>query len=109
MSYWASFDGTIISNNEEDTAEILKIAKTHFTPNNFDNYKEHVYFYGNENYCDSNWEKFLLEIKPYVCYGSIDFSGEDDSFWRFHFVTSNWYEEQATIVYDTNNARLVGG
>ncbi len=55
------------------------------------------------NYHDDEWEDLLNDLVPYIKEGCLDFSGEDDSFWRYQFNAEKqeWEVLQGEIVYST--------
>ncbi len=53
------------------------------------------------NFHDDEWEDLLNDLVPYIREGCLDFSGEDNCFWRYQFNAEKqeWEELQGKIVY----------
>lgn len=50
-------------------------------------------------------EPALNALAPYIKSGDINFSGEDNSNWRFHFKDGTVEEQSGEIIYKTNKNR----
>lgn len=54
---------------------------------------------GNSRYYEESVKDFLAELEPYLESGEINYSGEDDTFWRFEFRKDKWYKDIGHIEY----------
>lgn len=105
MIYYVSYSGYVNATSKENVGEIEKIADAFSIDTSI--YENTISIDGWEAYQRPVWERFLHKIKPYIDDGEIRFKGQDNSNWRFRFITSNWYSENGSFVYDENNAELM--
>lgn len=60
---------------------------------------------GSDSHWDEgDWYELFEYIEPYIqiC-SSAEFSGEDNTQWRYVRYDDGWYEEQAIVSYDSEN------
>lgn len=61
------------------------------------------------NYHEDDVKFALTEIneKYHITSGEIEFSGEDNSFWRFIYKNGDWYEENGWVTYEGSPSHLI--
>lgn len=59
-----------------------------------------------EKYHNDDVVYAMNKIAPYVEYGDVEFSGEDDCHWRFHFEDGSVKEQDGEIVYQEPIVRV---
>ena len=85
--------------------ELEKAIKEHYKntycPIGYDIGIDAIDIYDDEKYHEEDTREFLTVITPYITEGTLNYSGEDDSIWRFVFdyEKQTWNEEDATIAY----------
>ena len=63
-------------------------------------YKDTLSFTIDSNYHEVEVIAVLDELKPYISEGLVEYSGEDDTHWRFSFKNGEWVESDGRIIYD---------
>ena len=60
-----------------------------------------VYVY--DKFYPEDIDELLEEIKPYTLCGDIEYCGEDDEFWKYHFnpERGKWEEHDGRVFYPT--------
>ena len=54
-------------------------------------------------YDEDDVHNFFKAITPFTKEGVVEYTGEDDSHWRFEFRNGRWYEDTGRIVCDEDN------
>lgn len=58
---------------------------------------------GLSRYNEDEVHNFFKAFTPFTKEGVVEYTGEDDSHWRFEFRNGRWYEDVGRIVYDEDN------
>ncbi len=114
MSYYASGTGYAKLKDATDRIELAKVLEKRGNGRvTFDLELEPERKYVDLSYENQRWEEedlmeFLNTLAPYVSEGTMSFSGEDDSLWRYRFDpdTQKFVEETATAVYGNDLSEL---
>lgn len=113
MSYYANGSGTIAFKPGTDEDSINEI---------FDRYYDYrfdgseVWFdksvdrlvldlTHHENYHEEDINDLLRRLTPFVEGGELNFIGEDNSMWRFHFDGEGFEEENGDVIFESDKAR----
>lgn len=100
MGYSANGYGYLETKNTQEVLNILSSSNLDLSVNNVDDYLA-IDCYLNDNYNEDDVYDFLRKITPYVlnC-DNIEFTGEDDTHWRFVFKGGRFYEQNGHIEYE---------
>ncbi len=109
MGYCATYYGGMTTRplNEKEKLAVdlrLRFWQDENTFEDFDfDFTEHdacvVTLSGNSRYYEDEVKDFLAELEPYLNSGEINYSGEDNAFWRFEFRNGEWYYDLGHIEY----------
>lgn len=105
MGYYATGFGTITFNKHLDTHEIEVVTgcvrefEFEFI---FDGYRQDMDLSHDGKYYDDLLKEDLVRLfdTGLVASGDIEFCGEDDAHWRFHYTPTGFVEQNGRIVYD---------
>ena len=100
MGYYANGGGSLIPKVDvkEIPQEIFEKLATHFSEI-ADSPEGGIWFTHEYGKYYSDLEDDLGKLAPYIKSGDIEFTGEDDEHWRFHFVNGEMEYQNGTIVY----------
>ena len=100
MGYMASCNGNIEFCDYEKAQEFVSYAKNRicysFYVHDCDTI---VVICGTECYHENFWAEILDKYKNLICSGTIEFFGEDNTFWRFVVRNGNWHKERGQITW----------
>lgn len=51
------------------------------------------------NYHEDNVREFLKMVAPFTEEGEIEYAGEQNDCWRFHYRNEAWYEDNGYVSY----------
>ena len=97
MGYYAYGAGevTLIKELPE---QVLKDVKDIYSYT--ERYKDTLFFSIDSNYHEDDVVGLLDELKPYISEGLVEYTGEEDTHWRFSFKDGEWTEFNGRTVYD---------
>lgn len=99
MSYYANVDAKIrVSTNNIDI--VSTIFSAHDFTVDFEESDSCFYYEAYDNYHDDEWDAFADEIAPFIEEGAVEFTGEDDTHWRYTFRKGSYTYECAEITYE---------
>lgn len=97
MGYFAQGAGTIYL--KESLPEKIK-RDFEYEYGYADIYGNALEFSGSGNYHEDDVTKLLNGIIPYAESGYVEYTGEDDTHWRFVLSNGEWNESNGRVVYD---------
>lgn len=101
MGYSANGYGYLETKRTQEVLEIVSNSDLELNMSNLGNDCLGIDFYLNDNYNEDDVYDFLRKITPYVlnC-DNLEFTGEDDTHWRFVFKGGRFYEQNGHIEYE---------
>lgn len=109
MGYYVDGDG-YIKTNPDGTRMFLALLEEANNPLEARNCGEndetrdgYWQVWNHDKYYDDYIYNFLEKITPYTKSGEIEFVGENNEAWRFHFRNGKWYEDAGKIIYEEGN------
>lgn len=101
MGYYAVGSGDIELTGQLPE-EVIKLAEI---PYQIHFYKENMLeVTADDKYYEDEVYDFLNAVTPYTKQGTIYYSGEDDTQWKFEFKDGEWKEIGSRVVYDDRPA-----
>lgn len=100
MGYNASGDGSVVLKKEvpEEILELLNSSDVGFeTEDSPDGGLWLTFYY--DKYHEDDVIHALNKLAPYTESGDIEFTGEDDTHWQFHFENGKVEERDGEVVY----------
>ena len=101
MGYYAVGSGDI-KLKEPLPEEIIKLAEVAFEVNFYNDKMLEVS--NDDKYYEDEVYDFLNAVTPYTEEGTIYYSGEDDTQWKFEFIDGEWKEIGSRTVFDDQPA-----
>lgn len=88
-------DKWVLSKRLDEKAEQASCLEYEFCENG------NIDIYDNENYREEDIRNFLNALSPYIVDGEMEYSGDDDSHWKFAFnkKTGEWDKIKGKIYY----------
>lgn len=106
MGYYATWGG-MIKFKVKPSKEIITELKHIFNETYYDSDRRYFDFGGEDKYDEEKFSAILEKINPITERGEIEFTGEDNSHWRWIFKDGLWKDESGYVYYDSeiNEAR----
>ena len=107
MSYYATYEGTIVFNERfqypKDLTKIEEAFKKGFDEifniEENENGEMFSFLAGGENYKENSLCDCYEILSPYVKSAEIEFVGEDNALWKHSFENGKWNEYNGSVVY----------
>ena len=107
MGYIVDAFGYIVMKNKEDVPAVEN-SMTDFLNFNLDSSNIttiEVSYSG--RYDEYVFNEIISSTSPFVKEGKIEFSGEDDDYWKYEFINGKWEEDSGEIIYDNETVFIV--
>ena len=107
MGYIVNAFGYIVMKNKEDVPAVENIMadSLDFDLNSSNIMTIEVSYYG--RYDDNAFSEIIASASPFVKEGKIEFSGEDNEYWKYEFINGEWEEDSGEIIYDKEPVFIV--
>lgn len=105
MGYNASGSGSVVLKKEvpEEILELLNSSDVGFeTEDSPDGGLWLTFYY--DRYHEDDVIHALNKLAPYTKSGDIEFTGDDDMHWQFHFYNGKMEERNGEVIYRSKNA-----
>ena len=122
MSYYANYNGAIITKpmTTQDIQNVLfklgiydgnslnnislfsdfgdfSVDTLESNDNNATSYK--INLYGHSNYNEHDIYALLEAMETFTAEGNIEYTGDGNALWRFHYRDGSWYEDKGEVTY----------
>ena len=106
MGYYANYEGHMRFKEKLSNEDLRNICDF-FNEYEFDPDNLGISVWGYEKYYDDAVIEDLNKMKPYISEGSIEYHGDDDTYWRFILNDNEWIQEQGLVYYESEIQQMI--